>query len=84
MKGVQFLVDDQGKRKAVLIDLDLHGELWEGFFDAALARQRQDEPREPLDEVRPAALEDRCAFGMWRERAIDGVHYQRTLRQKWP
>ena len=83
MKGVQFLVDEQGERKAVLIDLDLHGELWEDFFVAALAKQRQDEQREPLEEV-PAVLEDRHAFGMWRERAIDGVDYQRTLREEWP
>ena len=84
MKGVQFLVDDQGERKAVLIDLDLHGELWEDFYDAALAKRRQHEPRESLEEVGPAVLEDRRAFGMWRKRAIDGVDYQRTLREEWP
>ena len=56
VKGVQFLVDDEGKRKGVLIDLSLHGELWEDSFDAALAKDRQDEPRESLKEVRRKVL----------------------------
>lgn len=56
MKGVQFLVDDDGERKAVVIDLSLHGELWEDFFDAALARERRDEPRESLEDVRRKVL----------------------------
>lgn len=56
MKGVQFLIDDDGERKAVVIDLALHGELWEDFFDAALARERQDEPRESLKDVRQKVL----------------------------
>jgi hypothetical protein len=33
MKGVQFVVDDSGKKKAVLIDLEDLGELWEDFYD---------------------------------------------------
>ena len=45
MKGVQFLVDDEGERKAVMIDLSVHSELWEDFFDAVVAKERQDEPR---------------------------------------
>ena len=45
MKGVQFLIDDEGERKAVMIDLGIHSELWEDFFDAVVAKERQDEPR---------------------------------------
>ena len=33
MKGVQFVIDDSGKKKAVLIDLEEWGELWEDFYD---------------------------------------------------
>lgn len=51
MKGVQFLIDDEGERTAVMIDLSIHSELWEDFFDAVVAKERQDEPREPLEEV---------------------------------
>lgn len=59
MKGVQFFFDDEGGRRAVLIDLVLHGELWEDFFDAALAQDRRDEPRESLKEVHRKVLGQR-------------------------
>lgn len=52
MKGVDYLVDESGTRKAVVIDLTENGELWEDFYDAALAEERRDEPRESLAEVR--------------------------------
>jgi hypothetical protein len=52
MKGVQFLVDDKGQKTAAVIDLKRHADLWEDFFDAALARQRAAEPRETLDSVK--------------------------------
>ena len=38
MKGVQFLVDDEGERKAVMIDLSIHSELWEDFSTRLLRR----------------------------------------------
>ncbi len=56
MKGVQFVIDDQGKKKAVLIDLSKNKDLWEDFYDVVLAEQRADEPRETLDEVRKKVL----------------------------
>ncbi len=56
MQGVQFLIDDEGERKAILIDLSVHGELWEDFYDLALAEARKDEPRESLEEVRRKIL----------------------------
>jgi len=52
MKGIQFVVDDQGEKKAVLIDLQENKELWEDFCDAALAAERDAEPRESLEEVK--------------------------------
>ncbi|MEE9614938.1 MAG: hypothetical protein V3W31_08340 [Thermodesulfobacteriota bacterium] len=52
MKGVQFIVDDSGKKTGVLIDLKKHGELWEDFFDSLIARVRAGEPRESLEFVR--------------------------------
>ena len=56
MEGVRFLVDDDGERKAVVIDLSVHGELWEDFYDVVLAKARADEPRESPDEVRRKVL----------------------------
>jgi hypothetical protein len=52
MKGVQFLVDEKGNRTAVLIDLKRNSELWEDFYDLALARERESEPRESLESVK--------------------------------
>ena len=51
MKGVQFVVDEKGKRQAVLIDLKKNRRLWEDFFDAAIVEERDGEPRESLKDV---------------------------------
>ena len=40
MRGVQFLVDDDGEKTAVLIDLKKNAELWEDFYDVAVASSR--------------------------------------------
>ena len=52
MRGVQFLVDDDGEKTAVLIDLKKNADLWEDFYDVAVARSRAKEPRESLESVR--------------------------------
>lgn len=52
MKGVQFVVNERGKKTGVVIDLREYRELWEDFYDAALARARRKEPRETLAAVK--------------------------------
>jgi hypothetical protein len=52
VKGVQFVVNERGKKTAVVIDLNRYSELWEDFYDAAVARERQSEPRETLEAVK--------------------------------
>jgi len=52
MDGVNFLVDESGHKTAVLIDLRIHGSLWEDFHDVLLAESRKDEPRESLASVK--------------------------------
>ena len=52
MKGIQFVVDDQGEKKAVLIDLQKNKELWEDIYDSLVAAQRSHEPRETLDQMK--------------------------------
>jgi hypothetical protein len=52
MRGVKFLVDKNGKKTAVVLDLRKNGELWEDVYDSALARSRAREPRESLGSVR--------------------------------
>lgn len=56
MKGVQFLVDDNGQKTAVVINLKRHSELWEDFYDSAVARTREQEPRESLESVKKRLL----------------------------
>jgi len=52
MKGVRYLIDEQGEKAAVQIDLRIHKDLWEDVYDAFLARRRRREPRESVDQVR--------------------------------
>ena len=52
VQGIQFLVDERGKKTAVVIDLRKNAELWEDFYDRALASSREDEPRESLESVK--------------------------------
>ncbi len=56
IEGVDVVVDPAGERKAVLIDLRRHRELWEDFYDALLVQERADEPRESLDQVKRKVL----------------------------
>ena len=52
MEGIRFVIDENGEKAAVQIDLKKYGELWEDLYDSVLAQERHDEPRETLDEVR--------------------------------
>lgn len=52
MKGVEFVVDAKGKKKAVVLDLKTHRDVWEDFCDVLRAKERDDEPRESLDSVK--------------------------------
>ena len=52
VKGVQFVIDEQGEKTAVVIDLKKHARLWEDFYDSAVAEARRDEPRETLEWVK--------------------------------
>lgn len=51
MKGIQYLVDDTGKKTAVVIDLQQWGELWEDFQDILVSRSRADEPEVSWDDL---------------------------------
>ncbi len=57
MEGIQFVIDENGKKKAVLIDLDKHGDLWEDFYDRLIYHQRINDPRETLSEVKEKLIE---------------------------
>ena len=50
VKGVQFVTDTDGRKVAVLLDLEEWGEVWEDIYDNMLARERADEPSMSLEE----------------------------------
>lgn len=52
MKGIQFLIDEQGNKTAVVIDLKKNAELWEDIYDQSLDHGRANEPREPIAAVK--------------------------------
>jgi hypothetical protein len=52
MEGVQFLVNEEGEKTAVLIDLNEWGDLWEDFYDIMISRSRQDEAEVSWDELK--------------------------------
>ena len=56
VKGIKFVIDDAGKKKAVLIDIKKHKEIWEDFYDALLVKERESEPRESLRGVKKKVL----------------------------
>jgi hypothetical protein len=52
MRGIKFVVDDVGKKKAVLIDLEEWGELGEDFYDVLTSESRKDEPTVPWSDLK--------------------------------
>ena len=52
MKGIQFVVDGSGKKRAVQIDLDEWGNLWEDFYDVLVSESRKIEPTVPWSELK--------------------------------
>lgn len=45
MRGVNYLIDESGKKTAVMIDLRAWGKLWEDFQDVLVSESRKNEPR---------------------------------------
>ena len=62
MKGIRFVVDEKGEKKAVLIDLSEWGELWEDFYDVLVSESRRHEPTVPWEELK-AEMEREQAVG---------------------
>lgn len=52
MQGIQYVTNTKGRRIAVMIDLQKHGEMWEDFYDVLTTRLRAGEPRESLSSVK--------------------------------
>lgn len=51
MKGINYLINENGARTAVVIDLQTYGEAIEDFLDGLEAEARRDEPSEDFERV---------------------------------
>ncbi len=51
MRGIDYVTDARGRKKAVQIDLRKHGDLWEDFHDAMVVHSRRNEPRVSFESV---------------------------------
>jgi hypothetical protein len=56
MTGIQFLIDDKGRKVAVQIDLKKHGALWEDFRDGLVSESRRREKGIPYEQYRANRL----------------------------
>ena len=52
MDGIDYIVDEKGKKKAVIIDLETFGSVYEDIEDILVAYSRINEPRIPLEKVK--------------------------------
>lgn len=57
-KGKQYLVDEAGRRTAVVLPIEEYQQLLEDLEDLALIAERKDEPSEPWEVVK-ARLEQK-------------------------
>ena len=56
LEGIQFVTDTWGKQKAVILDLERYSEIWEDIYDVLVARERENEPLESLEDVKKALI----------------------------
>jgi hypothetical protein len=56
MKGVEYVVDEKGEKKAVVLDLKIHRDIWEYFCDFLKVKERENDPRESLASVKKKVL----------------------------
>ncbi len=61
MSGIEYLINERGEKKAVVIDLKKHAQLWEDFYDTLVVQARKGEPRESLESVRRRLMAKRAA-----------------------
>ena len=56
IQGIQYIVDDQGKKKSVILDLERWGEYWEDFYDVLVSESRRDEPNISWEKLKKEVL----------------------------
>ena len=57
--GVNFMIDNEGNKVAVLINLEKHGDLLEDFFDIIISRQRiQEDKKISFSDFKQTLIDD--------------------------
>ena len=51
MQGIHFVTDDKNNKIAVQIDLRIHKDLWEDFYDCIIYHERKHEKTIKLDST---------------------------------
>jgi len=54
----RYVIDDEGKRVAVLLPIEEYEELLEDLHDLAVVTERRDEPTASLEEVKERLRKD--------------------------
>ena len=54
MEGIFYVVDDKDQKRFVQIDLSIHGEMWEDFYDILVSNSRENEESVSYDLVKDA------------------------------
>ena len=52
MEGIFYVIDEKSQKRFVQIDLSIHGELWEDFYDILVVNERKNEESIPYDVVK--------------------------------
>ena len=52
MEGIQYIINDKGEKRAVIINLDIYGTLWEDLHDILMVESRKSEPRVKWGDVK--------------------------------
>ena len=50
-KNVQFLIDTEGKRKAVILPIEEHEEMMDDLQMGRATRESKSEPRRPIEDL---------------------------------
>ncbi len=61
IQGIQYIVEDQGKKKSVILELERWGEYWEDFYDVLVSESRRDEPNISWEKLKKEAMR----LGFW-------------------
>jgi len=56
VSGIRFVTDEKGRKVGVLIDLKIHGAVWEDFWEGLVSESRRREKGIPYEQYRATRL----------------------------